>query len=177
MAGQDDGDNFFDDDDLDTLPHDALVELENNAIQFTQAQTATRYIVTASSDYGDDFDDEELDDAVVIDESRSTPAALPALHRNIPGQATQREQFRQQRHGTTLSTLNPNLASRQRPPDPPKFNQPNRSQPRIPQNDSMTAQQGSQASGVEANVESLQRQIEEVMLSSYYIRIMLIFCS
>jgi hypothetical protein len=176
MAGQDDGDNFFDDDDLDTLPHDALVELENNAIQFTQAQTATRYNAAASSDYGDDFDDEELDDAVVIDESRSTPAAIPALHRNIPGQVTPREQFRQQRHGT-LSTLNPNLASRQRPPDPPKFNQPNRSQPCIPQNDSMTAQQGSQASGLEANVESLQRQIEEVMLSSYYIRIMLIFHS
>jgi hypothetical protein len=166
MARQDDGDNFFDDDDLDTLPHDALIELENNAIQFTQAQTATRYNAAASSDYGDDFDDEELDDAVVIDESRSTPAAIPALHRNIPGQATPREQFRHQRHGT-LSTLNPNLASRQQPPDPPKFNQPNRSQPRIPQNDSMTAQQGSQASRVDANVENLQRQIEEVMLRSY----------
>jgi hypothetical protein len=168
MAGQDDGDNFFDDDDLDTLPHDALVELENNAIQFTQAQTTSRYNAAASSDYGDDFDDEEFDDAIVVDESRSTPATIPALHRNIPGQANQREQFRQQ-HGT-LSTLNPNLASRQRPPDPPKFNQPNRSQlpVPIPQNESMTAQQGSQGSGADGNVESLQRQIEEVMLTCYY---------
>jgi hypothetical protein len=170
MAGKDDGDNFFDDDDLDTLPHDALVELENNAIQLTQAQTTSRYnTAAASSDYGEDFDDEELDDAVVIDESRSTPAAIPALHRNIPGQATQRIQFRQQRHGTP-STLNPNLASRQRPPDPPKFSQSDRSPPRIPipQNESMTAQQGSQASGVDGNFESLQRQIEEVILTSYY---------
>jgi hypothetical protein len=81
MAGHDDGESNYDNDDLDDLPSDALIELENNAIQFTQAQ---RVKAAPSSDYGDDFEDEDLDDAVVIDESRSTPAIVPTLRQTVP---------------------------------------------------------------------------------------------
>ncbi|SRR6266536_2951073 len=165
MAGHDDGDEFFSDDDLDALPHDALAELENNAIQFTQAQQPTLLKAPPSSDYGDDFEDEDLDDAVVIDESRSTPAIIPALHRKSQGQAAQQERFRQRQRGTANS---PSLANRQRLPDfvPPRFSQPSQVLLRVPiaPNDSMVAQQGSQPdSGIEDKVDSLQRQIEEVI--------------
>lgn len=165
MAGHDDGDDFFSDDDLDALPHDALAELENNAIQFTQAQQPNRMKALPSSDYGDDFEDEDLDDAVVIDESKSTPAIIPALRRKSQGQAAQQEQFRQHERRTISS---PSLANRQRLPDfvPPRFSQPSQVPPRVPiaQNESMVVQQGSQPdSGTEDKVDNLQRQIEEVI--------------
>lgn len=163
MAGHDEED-YFDDDDLDALPDSEFVELENKAIQFTQAQTqATRAVVAPSSDYGDDFDEVDFDDdAVVVDESRSTPAIVTSIHRGIPGQATQQEQFRQQRYGTVNSSNSiTQLANRPRP-TPPRFNE--KIQVRrpavVPLNDSIVAQQGSQVSDV--NVESLQKQLEEV---------------
>lgn len=67
MAEQEDSE-FFDDDDLDNLNPDVLDGLENQAIQFTQAQQQLHY---ESSDYGDDIDDEDLEDAEVIDEGRT----------------------------------------------------------------------------------------------------------
>jgi hypothetical protein len=83
----------FDDFNLEDLPHDALDELETKAIQYTQNQPS--FAAPASSDYGDDFEDEDLDDNVVIDELRSTPARNPAFqprklpqhHRNPPRHA------------------------------------------------------------------------------------------
>jgi hypothetical protein len=124
MAGHhDDEEDYFDDDDLDALPNDTLIELENNAIQFTQAQTQARHKPPPSSDYGDDFEDENLDDAVVIDESRSTPAIVPTYSRYNAGQTTQSEQFRQQRYGTIS---HPDLPTSVRPNNPPIFNQPSR---------------------------------------------------
>lgn len=171
MAGHDDGEDSFDDDDLDALPNDTLVELENNAIQFTQAQTQARFKAPQSSDYGEDFEDEDLDDAVVIDESRSTPAIVPAYNRFNAGQATQREQFRQQRYGT-ISHPNPNLPAVARPIDPPKFNQPTRlpSHP-LPSSRLVTqgqiardsSQQGTQPTGVESR--QYEQRIEEVVLA------------
>lgn len=168
MAGHDDEENFFDDDDLDTLPHDALVELENNAIQFTQAQTpAAGWKAAPSSDYGDDFEDEDLDVELVIDESRSTPAIIAPLRRGLPGQATQQEQFRQQRYGTISNPFPvPHLVNLQRSNPPPRFNQLNQIPPpiAIPLNDSVVARQGSQPSATaKIKVDSLQRQIEEVI--------------
>ncbi len=166
MAGYDDEENFFNDDDLDALPHDALAELENNAIQFTQAQTqAARLKAPPSSDYGDDFEDEDLDDAVVVDESRSTPAINSYLQRNVSRQASQREQFRPQHNGT-IRHPNPNLANRQRQNRPPKLSQPTRfpSHVPVPQNDSMVAQKGSRPSSApNTEVKRLQRMVEEVM--------------
>ncbi len=159
MAGYDGGDDFFDDDDLDALPHDTLLELENDAIQFTQAQTqaqaqAARQKPPPSSDYGDEFDDEDLDDAVVIDESRRT-AAIPPLQRLDP--VTQHEQFRQERYGAPSGT---NLANR-----PRQLHQPSRASAQIPipQHESMVAQQGSHPSAAaDLTVESLQEQVELV---------------
>jgi hypothetical protein len=161
MAGHDDGESNYDDDDLDALPNDALIELENNAIQFTQAHRAR---AAPSSDYGEDvdFEEEDLDDAVVIDESRSTPAVVPSLRQNVPGPATQHEQFRQQRYG---ATNNSNLANRQRYNPPPKFNEPSRlsSAPVVQQ--ARQVEQGSeQVFG--PDVLGLQRQVEEVIAPS-----------
>jgi hypothetical protein len=167
MAGHDDEENFFDDDDLDALPHDALIELENNAIQFTQAQMnyTSKVKAAPSSDYGDDFEDADLDDAVVIDESRSTPAIIPTLRRNVPGPATQQEHFRQQRHDTVD---NPNLANRQRYNPPAKFNETNRLSPPAPIAPyEPKVEQGNREQAPGPDISSLQRQIEEVMFSDH----------
>lgn len=163
MAGLDDGDSFFGDDDLDALPEAALEELENNAIQFTQAQTqAARLQPPPSSDYGEDFDDEDLDDAVVIDQSRTVPSAPSYSNRNVFGQPPQRDQFRPQQHPNS----SPILPNRQRPNPPPQYNQPNRYPPRpiIPQNDSMQVEQGiAPSTHTNSEVERLQSIIEEVL--------------
>ncbi|KAM3081211.1 hypothetical protein ACMFMF_003125 [Clarireedia jacksonii] len=99
MAPNECGENNFSDDDfLDDLPPDALTELENNAIVFTQK---ANFKPTPSSDYGDDFGDEDLDDTVVVDEARSAPAVVPPAHRNNHNPVAQREQFRQKRYGDT----------------------------------------------------------------------------
>lgn len=158
--GHDSGESYFDDDDLDTLPADALLELENNAIQFTQFTQAHRAKAAPSSDYGDDFEDEDLDDAVVIDESRSTPAILPIPRQNALGQATQHERFRQQRYGTANST---NLANRPRYNPPPKFNDSSRlpSAP-IAQIAPVLDQQAEQQTPL-PDPTILQRQIDEVI--------------
>jgi hypothetical protein len=163
MALYTEGGNDFSDDDLDDLPANALAELEYNAIQYTQAATQARLKAPPSSDYGDEFDDEDLDDAVVIDEARSAPAIVPALQRNNPGQSTQREQFRQQRYGN-----NPNLANRQRPNVP--LYQPNRDRLSGPapgpvqtvRNDTMGASQSSQLMAGE-DAAALRKQLEEVI--------------
>src|ERR1700722_5322103 len=101
MAGQDDGDDFFSDSDFDDLPHNALDELENNAILHTQHQTQATQIINAppSSDYGDGLDDEDLDDAIVFDEAQGVPERLLAMQPASAGLATQREQFRKGRYG------------------------------------------------------------------------------
>ena len=95
MAPHEDGENNFSDDDfLNDIPADALDELENNAIAFTQAQIKA----PPSSDYGDEFDDDDLDDTVVVDEARSAPAVVPYVPRNNLNQAVRQEQFQQQNY-------------------------------------------------------------------------------
>jgi hypothetical protein len=106
MANYADVDHDFSDDDFNDLPTDALAELENNAIQFTQSvipqpqayvqaqvQAQPKPGAVPSSDYGDDFDDDDLDDAVVIDESRSTPAALASHIQNGTGPAVRKDAY------------------------------------------------------------------------------------
>ena len=149
MAGYEDDEDWFDND-LDDLPVDALAELEHNAIQFTQAVKAP-----PSSDYGDEFEDDDLDDAVVIDEARSA-AVPPALHRNIAGQSTQREQFREQRYGTPRNRPQQETAlSVSHRPSPQPLSIPNG--PR----ESKVAKQGS-SPAPDYQVEALQKQIQEV---------------
>ncbi|TVY24546.1 hypothetical protein LHYA1_G006276 [Lachnellula hyalina] len=171
-----DHDFGFSDDELDSLPVDAFVELETNAIQFTQVHTQTRYSKTAaavkaapSSDYGDEIGEEDLDDAVIIDESRSTPAIIQGLQRSVPSQAVQREHFRQQRYGT-IANPQPHLAdrrgSRPTPPPPPRFSQTNQLPQRaqIPQHDSMRAEHGSQPSVTGDNAaDKMRRQFQELL--------------
>lgn len=167
MAGYDDGESVYGDDNFDALPVDALEELETNAIQYTQAQTqAARPVPPPSSDYGDDFDDEDLDDAVVIDESRSTPATTSYPLRHVSAQPAQREPYRHPQHGPSSNT-NSTLPNRTYPKPPPAFNQPNRFPVRVapPQNESMRAEQGSQPSTApNSEVERLQRMVEEVVV-------------
>lgn len=168
MAGFADGENNFSDDDLDDLPANALQELENNAIQFTQAATQAQVKAPPSSDYGDEFDDEDLDDAVVIDEAKSAPAVNPILNRGPQSQVAQRERFRQQRYG---APRDPNLDNRPRPSAPPTLNQPNRDRPHVPvqiqQHESMLAQQGSLPESSDDG-DDLQKQIQEVRFSLQY---------
>jgi hypothetical protein len=162
MAGYAHGENNFSDDDLDDLPIDALAELEHNAIQFTQAANTQARPKPApapapSSDYGDDFDDEDLDDAVVIDESRNTPAIVTAFSRNNPGPPTEREQFRQQRYGNNNGLANPQR------PDIPLY-QKNRaplSSNTASCNNGVTVKPESQVV-VSDDAEELRRQLEEV---------------
>lgn len=170
MAGYVHGENNFSDDDLDELPLNTLAELEHNAIQFTQAANTQAPLKPApapasaappSSDYGDDFEDEDLDDAVVVDESRSTPALITTLNGNHRGPATQREPFRQQRYGNPSSS---GLKNPQRP-DVPLY-LPNRDNilgsSAGPQNDAVTVKLESQVANAD-DTEGLRRQLEEVM--------------
>jgi hypothetical protein len=100
MASQDDGDELFSDDDLDDLPPNALEELEKSAIRQTQHQTQATVIVEPrpSSDYGDEFDDDDLDDAVVIDETGGVPNRFPSLQPFSASLSTQRDQFQQSQY-------------------------------------------------------------------------------
>ncbi|KAL2070589.1 hypothetical protein VTL71DRAFT_13615 [Oculimacula yallundae] len=161
MAGFDDGDSVFGDDDLDALPEDALQDLENNAIQFTQAQTQARLQPAPSSDYGDDFDDEDLDDAVVIDQSRTLPSTTLYSNRNVSVQPPQRDQFRPQPHPTP----SPVLPNRQRPNPPPKFDQRHGHPPESTafENDYLQEEQGvGQPTQPDSEVERLRSIIEEL---------------
>jgi hypothetical protein len=160
MAGYQHGDNNFSDDELDDLPASALQELENNAIQFTQAANAntqaSHWKAPPSSDYGDDFNDEDLDDAVVIDEARSTPAVLPVFNQNTAHRASQQEQFRPPQY-RKIPLLN---RPRANVPIPIQHSQ-NRPPHLISQYDSALAQQGSLPEPGE-EVDDLQKQIQEV---------------
>ncbi|KAH8809166.1 DNA repair protein-like protein Rad26 [Xylogone sp. PMI_703] len=113
-AGNFDGDDF-DDDALDLLPANALEELENNAIRYTQAQTQAVHLnAPPSSDYGDDFEDDDLDDAVVIDEAKSTPA-VTGIRRNILPYSSPKQNRRPQWDNLAGNTaLTATLANRQR---------------------------------------------------------------
>ena len=157
MAPHDDEDTFSDWGDLETLPDHALAELESNAIQFTQAQQPAQS-VAPSSDYGDDFDDEDLDDNVVIDESKSTPALNSTFQprRPTPSQFN-RDRFPQRPAPSAI--VYPPVQQRSYP-QPPRFSQYQPPQPSLQQPARVNPQTQSQ----EPNDEQadLQRQIEEV---------------
>ncbi|KAI0191627.1 hypothetical protein F4808DRAFT_382009 [Astrocystis sublimbata] len=93
----------FSDDDLDTLNANALQELENNAIQLTQAQLTTRRPnpprppkilppaplpnrkPPAPAYRYDDYDDDDFDDAVVLlDDVHQSKASLPSARPLAP---------------------------------------------------------------------------------------------
>lgn len=166
MAGDFDGDDFSDDG-LDLLPANALEELESNAIRYTQAQTqaAAHLNPPPSSDYGDDFGDDDLDNAVVIDETKRAPAAVGGLRRDIQSNTslkdTRRPQWDNLEGSAALATT---LANRQRLSDSavtpaqsprPTSNATSRTVP-------FSTPQDPTSSNVGPKLEALQKQIEEV---------------
>lgn len=172
MAAHIEGDNFSDDA-LDELPLAALDELENHAIrltQATQAHTQGRREAPPSSDYGDDFDDEDLDDAVVIDEARSAPAIVPALHRASLSQTSQREhQFLRPQFGGTAKADRPRQNAHLQPPNRDHLPSPaelalNQPAPTLPGSQAQAQRMGEAA--------LLRKQLEEVRPWYRLIRIM-----
>jgi hypothetical protein len=151
-----DDDDSFDEFGLDDLPDDALDELEHNAIQFTQAQhndhATARPAAAGSSDYGDNFGDDDLDDNVVIDESRSTPAINPTFQ---PRHSSQHNKL-PQRAASNVPSYHPPVERRSAPP-PPLFRQSQQSAI-VPQRGSEPPVYGSQGD----KLAELQRQLNEV---------------
>ncbi|KAI8959905.1 hypothetical protein F5Y11DRAFT_331591 [Daldinia sp. FL1419] len=84
----------FSDDDFDTLNANVLQELENNAIQSTQAQKKYQQS-QAQPLYVDDFEDDDLDDAVVRDELRGN-SILPEEKTQLPSRVAPQQQYQQQ---------------------------------------------------------------------------------
>lgn len=74
----------FDDDDFDELNATTLQELENNAIQFTQAQKYVPTQIMNEEDYG--LEDDDLDDTIVIDGAVQLPLRH-SVERQLPLQA------------------------------------------------------------------------------------------
>ncbi|KAI1484556.1 hypothetical protein F5X96DRAFT_692572 [Biscogniauxia mediterranea] len=96
----------FSDDDLDTLNANALQELENSAIQFTQAHK--KYEPSQDDQQYDqqyDFEDDDLDDTIVQDE----------LQQQQEQQEQQQQQQQQQQQATTTWRPAPIPASHFRP--------------------------------------------------------------
>ncbi|KAI1442109.1 hypothetical protein F5Y02DRAFT_397591 [Annulohypoxylon stygium] len=88
----------FDDDDFEDLNANVLQELENNAIQFTQAQK--KYQSTQSQrQLVDDFEDDDLDDAVVSDELHGKSAILPEKTTQLPSRVAPQQHQQQQTWG------------------------------------------------------------------------------
>ncbi|TLS26748.1 hypothetical protein PpBr36_04149 [Pyricularia pennisetigena] len=85
----------FSDDGFDDLPDNALEELENTAIQFTQAQTQIQQPSQHREVFNLDFEDDDLDDTVVFDELARHPAKPPQLPqgRVAPAVAQSRQQW------------------------------------------------------------------------------------
>ncbi|KAB8297960.1 hypothetical protein EYC80_001738 [Monilinia laxa] len=150
MAPHEDGENNFSDDDfLNDIPTDALEELENNAIAFSQAQIKP----PPSSDYGDEFEDDDLDDAVVIDEARSAPAVVPYLPRTNVNQASRQEQFRQERYGPGNNLAPPLARQADHLPQPYSAS--------ISRETSILSRQGSQ-SVADGDNEALRKLVQEL---------------
>jgi hypothetical protein len=91
----------FPDDDFDDLNDTVLQELENNAIQSTQFQKPTQAQAVDAHAY--DFEDDDLDDTVVIDE-QAQPLRPAAVDTSLP--------IQQPRHAAGTQRWNQHLASR-----------------------------------------------------------------
>ncbi|KAI2605605.1 hypothetical protein GGR54DRAFT_440239 [Hypoxylon sp. NC1633] len=81
----------FSDEDLDNLNVNALQELENNAIQYTQAQKKYQQSQTQRQ-LEDDFEDDDLDDAVVQDDLLGKSFLLPEKTARLPSRIIPQQQ-------------------------------------------------------------------------------------
>ncbi|KAI1276842.1 hypothetical protein F5Y07DRAFT_365226 [Xylaria sp. FL0933] len=122
----------FSDDDLDALNANALQELENSAIQFTQAQKTheprgpqSPLALQPRYDVGYDVEDDDLDDAVVLvqdalqPKSALPPVPMPERPVQIPSRiAPQQQQYQQTRTWNSVSVPVPASHLRPQPVDP-----------------------------------------------------------
>ena len=126
MAGSDDDDGFSDED-LDALTAHDFYQLQENAIRSTQAATEAakataaisksfskpveQSVDQASSDYGD-IDDDLILNEDLLDEQDEGFVEQPApaatyINQAVPGENTQREQWRQTRYATDRANQAP----------------------------------------------------------------------
>ncbi|KAI1349497.1 hypothetical protein F5Y01DRAFT_289297 [Xylaria sp. FL0043] len=122
----------FSDDDLDALNANALQELENSAIQFTQAQKTheprgpqSPLALQPRYDVSYDVEDDDLDDAVVLvqdalqPKSALPPVPMPERPVQIPSRvAPQQQQYPQTRTWNSVSVPVPASHLRPQPVDP-----------------------------------------------------------
>lgn len=139
----------FSDDGFDDLNVTTLQELENNAIQLTQAQQVgpTQPAVVTDDDYG--LEDDDLDDTVVIDEAaqlpvrhsvereRQSPAQQASLVQDNalqPARPIQQPRWQQPATGPALSQYQPARLSASSPsrPVPPRAKMPHHMGPPPP---------------------------------------------
>ncbi|KAK3323119.1 hypothetical protein B0T19DRAFT_359636 [Cercophora scortea] len=119
----------YSDDGFDDLNDKVLQELENNAIQFTQAKLAQSQQQQRRQDsvYEYSFDDNDLDDTVVIDDHAQQ--AQPPPRPNAAAEAKAKAQAHAQGQGQAQAQVHPhavaNLASQQH-----RWNQPRPQYPR-----------------------------------------------
>ncbi|KAI9741488.1 MAG: hypothetical protein M1818_004294 [Claussenomyces sp. TS43310] len=164
MADYDAGE-FFSDDGIDAA---TAAELESNAIQFTQHLTqGGRTSEPPSSDYGDDdFEDEDLDDAVVYDESRRISETFHPLQQHATHVVRRREQLQQARckgatniNAVSSRSLTPNWTSQSQSAS--------HGAREIPNAMSFPARRNVNAASTTANpasdVEALQKQIQDLL--------------
>jgi len=132
----------FSDDGFDDFDDSILQEIENNALQFTQAQKQAQSQVAPTGqappyEYG--FDDDDLDDTEVVDE-RELQAAQPAVGGALPLPAQQPQRLgvglvgQQQWNQQFPRPPIPPQPPQQRPGYPPRqqFPPPSRPQPQYP---------------------------------------------
>ncbi|TQS35452.1 hypothetical protein Golomagni_04129 [Golovinomyces magnicellulatus] len=148
MDGFNEEENIYGDDDLDDLPDEKFTELENDAIQYTQARTQARLRADTTSDYGNDLEDDDLKDAVMSDECSSTQLIVPSFQQNIAAVAVGT-----QNHERTDS------------PNPSDGNETSLSFRNIKasQHNILIKQQTHQSVSVNAQVISLQKQVQDLI--------------
>ncbi|KAK4095926.1 hypothetical protein N658DRAFT_459540 [Parathielavia hyrcaniae] len=123
----------FSDDSLDDLNETVLQELENNAIQFTQARQSPSQAAqpqprfqnapTQHSAVEYDFDDDDLDDTIVIDEHAQPQRPPPHAQQPLPPQPRHAAAGGTQRWNHHLPPSRPSYPTR------PQFPQPSRTIP------------------------------------------------
>lgn len=116
----------FSDDGFDDLNDTVLQELENNAIQLTQAQRpAAAQPPQAQHNAAEyNFDDDDLDDAVVIDQLAQPPPRPPPIDKTLPVQQPRHHSTgfagTQQRWNQHLPPTRPSYPPRPNYPPPPR---------------------------------------------------------
>jgi len=106
----------FSDDGFDDLNDTILQELEDNAIQFTQAQKLAQSQVPVAARPPIQFDDDDLDDTVVLDQRSLPPQQRPGINKTLP---TQQSRWNPQTHHPPPPQTRPTPVYPQRPQYPP----------------------------------------------------------